>query len=134
MRSLDVRKGKQYLKEVYNMIKKTARNELRKKRHLRVRKNLFGTIDRPRLSVYRSNKQYILQIIDDINGNTLVSAYSSEIKQGVNKETAEAVGKLIAERALAAGIETIVFDRSGYLYHGNIKALADAARAAGLKF
>jgi len=116
------------------MIKKTARNELRKKRHLRVRKNLFGTIDRPRLSVYRSNKQYILQIIDDINGNTLVSAYSSEIKQGVNKETAEAVGKLIAERALAAGIETIVFDRSGYLYHGNIKALADAARAAGLKF
>lgn len=116
------------------MIKKTPRNKLRKKRHLRIRKNLYGTKDRPRLSVYRSNKQFIVQLIDDINEHTLVSAKSSEIKQGVNKETAEAIGKLIAERALANGIENVVFDRSGYLYHGNIKALADAARAAGLKF
>lgn len=116
------------------MIKKTARNKLRKKRHLRIRKNLYGTKDRPRLSVYRSNKQYIVQIIDDINEHTLVAANSNKIKQGVNKETAEAVGKLIAERALANGITNVVFDRSGYLYHGNIKALADAARKAGLKF
>lgn len=116
------------------MIKKTARNKLRKKRHLRVRKNLYGTEARPRLSVYRSNKQYIVQIVDDINKHTLVSANSKEIKQGVNQETASAVGKLIAEKALEKGITNVVFDRSGYLYHGNIKALADAAREAGLKF
>ncbi len=116
------------------MIKKESKNKLRKKRHLRIRKNLYGTEDRPRLSVYRSNKQISVQLIDDINQNTLLSAKSSEIKMGVNKETAAALGKLIGERALEHGITTVVFDRSGYLYHGNIKALADAAREAGLKF
>lgn len=116
------------------MINKTSRNKLRRKRHLRVRRKVQGTEERPRLSVYRSNTQYIVQIIDDSKEHTLVQARSSEIKPGVNKETAEAVGKLIGERALANGIETVVFDRSGYLYHGNIKDLAEAARAAGLKF
>lgn len=116
------------------MIIKTSRNELRKKRHLRIRKNLHGTENRPRLSVYRSNKHFIVQIIDDSIGHTLVAANSSEVKPGVNKVSAEAVGKLISERALALGINEVVFDRSGYLYHGNIKALADAAREAGLKF
>lgn len=116
------------------MIKKTSKNKLRKKRHLRVRKNLYGTEDRPRLSVYRSNKQFTVQLIDDVNQHTLLAVRSGEVKQGVNKESAIAVGKLIGEKALANGIETVVFDRSGYLYHGNIKALADAAREAGLKF
>lgn len=116
------------------MINKTSKNKLRKKRHLRIRKNLHGTEARPRLSVYRSNKQIMVQLIDDVNHHTLLQARSSEVKQGVNKESAEAVGKLIGERAKAAGITTVVFDRSGYLYHGNIKALAEAARAAGLKF
>lgn len=116
------------------MIKKDSKNKLRKKRHLRIRKNLYGTEDRPRLSVYRSNKQISVQLIDDINQNTLLSAKSSEIKMGVNKETAQALGKLIGQRALEQGITNVVFDRSGYLYHGNIKALADAAREAGLKF
>lgn len=116
------------------MIKKEPRNKLRKKRHLRIRQNLYGTEDRPRLSIYRSNKQFTVQLIDDVNHHTLLALNSGEIKQGVNKEVAEAFGKLIGEKALASGITEVVFDRSGYLYHGNIKALADAARAAGLKF
>ncbi len=116
------------------MIKKEPRNKLRKKRHLRIRKKLYGTEERPRLSVYRSNKQFTVQLIDDVNQHTLLAANSGEIKQGVNKEIAEAFGKLVGEKALANGITNVVFDRSGYLYHGNIKALADAARATGLKF
>ena len=117
------------------MIKKISKNESRKKRHLRIRKIVKGTSERPRLSVYRSNTAIYVQLIDDVNQVTLLSARSQELNlKHVNVETASAVGKLIAERALEKGITTIVFDRSGYLYHGRIKALAEAAREAGLQF
>jgi large subunit ribosomal protein L18 len=120
------------------MIKKTARNELRKKRHLRIRGTLVGTPSRPRINVFRSSKNIYAQIIDDVNGVTLVSASSVEkdnkITNGGNVEAAKAVGKLLAERAAAKEIKNVVFDRSGYLYHGRVKALADAAREAGLEF
>jgi large subunit ribosomal protein L18 len=104
----------------------------------RIRKNLQGTAEKPRLSVFRSNKQIYAQIIDDLNGNTLVSA-SSRVKELSDKEgnkieQAQRVGQLIAERAKEAGIEDVVFDRSGYLYHGRVKALAESARKNGLKF
>jgi large subunit ribosomal protein L18 len=104
----------------------------------RVRKVIKGDADRPRMTVFRSNKSIYVQLIDDISGKTLVSA-SSQVK-GIDEEKitktelAAKVGKLIAERALEAGITTVVFDRNGYLYHGRIKALADAAREGGLKF
>ena len=115
--------------------KQERRNKIRK----RIRKNLSGTTQRPRMSVFRSNKQIYVQLVDDKGGNTLVSASSrnKEVteKKGVNKsEQAQLVGKLIAEKSLAKGIETVVFDRSGYLYHGRIKQLAEAARKGGLKF
>ena len=104
----------------------------------RVRTIISGTADRPRLSVFRSNKQIYAQLIDDIQGVTIVSASSKvkeiESNQGSKAEKSTLVGKLIAERALAAGITEIVFDRSGYLYHGRVKQLADAAREGGLKF
>ena len=120
------------------MIKKTSRNELRKKRHLRIRASLVGTPSRPRLSVYRSSKNIYAQVIDDVNGVTLASASSNEkdnkLANGGNVEAATAVGKLVAERATAANVKHVVFDRSGYLYHGRIKALAEAARANGLEF
>lgn len=117
------------------MINKISKNVTRQKRHLRIRKVVKGTALRPRLSVYRSNTQFYLQLIDDVNQVTLVSARSGE--KGLNHsniEAAKAAGQLIAEKALKAGITEVVFDRSGYLYHGRIKALADAAREAGLKF
>ena len=117
------------------MIKKESRNQLRQKRHLRIRNHLAGTPERPRLSVYRSNKAMYVQIIDDVNGVTLVSARSQELNlSGNNKEVAAKLGTLIAEKALKANIKTVVFDRSGYLYHGKIKELAEAARKAGLEF
>ncbi|MDI6689191.1 MAG: 50S ribosomal protein L18 [Actinomycetota bacterium] len=119
----------------------TARKVLaRIMRHKRIRKKIFGTSERPRLSVYRSNKNIYAQIIDDIRGITLASAstFDPEIREGIsrggNKEAAKLVGNLIAERALAKGIREAVFDRGGYLYHGRVKALAEAAREAGLKF
>lgn len=104
----------------------------------RVRKNISGTVDKPRMSVYRSNKQISVQLIDDKSGNTLAAA-SSLVKdiaaeKGNKSEKAALVGKLIADRAKSAGIENVVFDRNGYLYHGRVKQLADAAREAGLKF
>jgi len=104
----------------------------------RVRKNISGSVDKPRMTVYRSNKQISVQLIDDRKGNTLVSA-SSLVKdiasqEGNKSEKAAMVGKLVAEKARGAGIETVVFDRNGYLYHGRVKQLADAAREAGLKF
>jgi len=104
----------------------------------RVRKVVSGTAERPRLTVFRSNKDIYVQLIDDLSGTTLASA-SSRVKgvadQKVTKtEKAKLVGKLIAERALEAGIQSIVFDRNGYLYHGRIKALADSAREGGIKF
>lgn len=111
-----------------------AQKRIRIKR--RIRKKISGTPERPRLSVFRSNKQIYAQIIDDVNGVTLASASSAKDKaaQGVAKiEQAQMVGKSIADAAKKAGIETCTFDRNGYLYHGRVKALADAAREAGLK-
>ena len=117
------------------MIKKISSNVTRQKRHLRIRKIVQGTAERPRLSVYRSNKAFYVQIIDDVKQTTLVSARSQEVGLSYsNIESAKAVGKLIAEKALAKGVTSVVFDRGGYLYHGRIKALAEAAREAGLQF
>jgi large subunit ribosomal protein L18 len=101
--------------------------------HLRVRKKVNGTTERPRLNVYRSNKAIYCQIIDDLKGHTLAAASSAGLT-GTKTEQAAAVGKLIAERAKSAGIQSVVFDRGGYLYHGRVKALADGAREGGLQF
>ena len=107
----------------------------RKRRQRRVRKQLAGTPDRPRLNVYRSLNNIYVQVIDDLNGVTLTSASSLDVDTKGNKtELAEAVGKLVAERAQDAGIKEVVFDRGGYKYHGRVKALAEASREAGLKF
>ena len=119
------------------MIKKVSRNEMRVERHNRIRKDLAGTTDRPRLNVFRSNANITAQIIDDIKGVTLVyvSTLDKDVKtKAANKEAAKEVGTLIAKRALEKKIDTVVFDRNGYLYHGKVKELAEAARAAGLKF
>lgn len=117
------------------MIKKISKNDSRQKRHLRIRKIIRGTAERPRLNVYRSNKAIYAQVIDDVNQTTLFAARSQEAGLAhANIEAAKAVGTLIAQKALAGGVTGVVFDRSGYLYHGRIKALADAARAAGLQF
>lgn len=118
---------------------KGSKNTIRVKRHWRMRKNINGTAERPRLNVFRSLTNIYAQLIDDVSGVTLVAASSldKEIKgqaNGGNSEGAKLVGKLVAERAKAKGIETVVFDRGGYLYHGRVAALADAAREAGLKF
>lgn len=120
------------------MINKVSKNSTRQKRHLRIRQTLAGTSETPRLNVFRSNKQIYAQIIDDTTGKTLCSASSIEkevdTKNGSNVEAATKVGTLIAKRAIDLKIEAVVFDRGGYLYHGRVKALAEAARAAGLKF
>ena len=102
----------------------------------RIRKIISGTPIKPRLSVYRSNKEIYAQLVDDVNGVTLasVSSRDKEIKADTKVEAAAAVGKTIAEKAVKAGVETIAFDRNGYLYHGRVKVLADAARESGLKF
>lgn len=113
-----------------------TKSERRQRIKFRVRKIVSGTAAKPRLSVFRSNKEIYAQIIDDVNGVTLAAASSREagITRGTNIETAASVGKLIAEKALKAGVETVSFDRNGYLYHGRVKSLADGAREAGLKF
>ena len=119
------------------MVNKADKNVARLRRHRRVRGKISGTAARPRLDVFRSAKHIYAQVIDDVAGNTLVSASSldKEIEgNGGNKTAARAVGKLVAERAKAKGIETVVFDRGGYLYHGRVKALAEGAREGGLKF
>lgn len=118
------------------MVKTKARNTLRKKRHLRIRKRLVGTPSKPRISVFRSNKHIYAQIIDDVNGVTLASASTKDldVTNGGNKDAAKAVGTLLGERAKEAKITLCVFDRSGYLYHGRVKELAEAAREAGLEF
>jgi len=118
------------------MIKNVSRNELRKKRHMRVRSKLSGTAECPRLNVFRSNSNIFAQIIDDEKGTTLVSSSSVElkIKNGGNVEGAKLVGKDVAEKAKKAGITKVVFDRGGYLYQGRVEALADAARENGLEF
>ena len=120
------------------MISKVSKNVSRQKRHLRIRQNLAGTAEKPRLNVFRSNKQIYAQIIDDVTGKTLCSASSLDkelaLSNGSNVEAATAVGTLVAKRALALNIEAVVFDRGGYLYHGRVKALAEAARENGLEF
>lgn len=115
------------------MIKKESRNEMRKVRHERVRKQIIGTKDIPRLNVYRSNTNIYAQIIDDENGVTLASASSMKMK-GNNTEVATKVGEAIAKEAKKVKITKVVFDRGGYLYHGRVAALADSARANGLEF
>lgn len=117
-----------------------SRNDRRVKRHQRVRKNVFGTPERPRLCVFRSNKNISAQIIDDVNGKTLVAASSldkeikAEVENGGNKEAAKKVGLALGKRALEMGINEVCFDRGGFLYHGRVLELADGAREAGLKF
>ena len=119
------------------MVKKTDRKRERQRRHMRVRRKISGTAERPRLCVYRSNTNIYAQIIDDVTGNTLVSASTldKEIKtKYANKEAAKEVGTLIAKRATDKKIVDVVFDRGGYIYHGVVKELAEAAREGGLKF
>ena len=119
------------------MVKKTDRKMERTRRHLRVRTKVSGTSERPRLCVYRSNANLYVQIIDDVAGNTLVSASTldKEVKtKNSNVEAAKEVGAMIAKKALEKNIDTVVFDRGGYIYHGVVKELAEAAREGGLKF
>ena len=119
------------------MIKKKSANVARIKRHQRVRKNISCTAERPRLNVFRSLNHIYAQVIDDVKGVTLVSASSMDKGfegKGGNIEAAKAVGKAVAEKALAAGIKTVVFDRGGYVYHGRVAALAEGAREGGLEF
>jgi large subunit ribosomal protein L18 len=122
------------------MINKPSRSEQRVKKHLRVRKKVYGTAERPRLCVFRSEKHMYAQVIDDDLGTTLVAASTIDkdlkdsVKVGSNKEAAKEVGKLIAKKAIEKGITQVVFDRGGYIYHGRVKELADAAREAGLDF
>jgi large subunit ribosomal protein L18 len=122
------------------MLIKADKNKARLKRHVRVRKKISGTAERPRLNVYRSSKHIYAQLIDDVKGVTLAAASTldkelrDQIENGGNVEAARKVGELIGRRAQAAGIKKVVFDRGGYLYHGRVQALADAAREAGLEF
>ena len=120
------------------MITKLDKNATRRKRHARVRAKLSGTPARPRLNVFRSNKHIYAQLIDDVNGVTLASASSLDKDFGLettgNLEAAQKIGELVAKRAVEKGITSVVFDRGGYLYHGRVQALADAARENGLEF
>ena len=126
------------------MIAKESKNVVRSRVHQRIRNRMLGTKERPRLNVYRSLNHIYVQVVDDMGSQTLASASTNEKVEGKDKKTrkatggnvaaAKAIGKLIADRAKAKGIEKVIFDRGGYLYHGRIKALADAAREAGLKF
>ena len=122
------------------MINKESRSEVRAKKHLKIRNRFSGTAERPRLAVFRSNNHMYAQVIDDSEGKTLVAASTlekavkSELEKTNNVDAAAYVGKVIAERAIAVGIKTVVFDRGGFIYQGKIKALADAAREAGLEF
>jgi len=121
------------------MLTKVSKNKKRGFSHDRIRKKMQGTAERPRLNVYRSLNHIYVQVIDDLNGKTLVSASTAEGKReerrtGGNVTSAKAVGKTIAERAKAKGVTKVVFDRGGYIFHGRVKALADAAREAGLQF
>lgn len=119
------------------MVKKPDSNAARIKRHKRVRAKIFGTPERPRLCVFRSAKHMYAQIIDDVNGKTLVSASTMEkdfTEYGGNADAAKKIGALVAKRAKKAKIDTVVFDRGGFVYHGRVKALAEGAREGGLKF
>ncbi len=122
------------------MITKPSRKDIRQKRHYRMRKNINGTATKPRLCVFRSNAHIYAQIIDDATGTTLVSASTNDkdlrdkITNKANKEAAKEIGTIIGKKAVDKGITTVVFDRGGYVYHGKIQVLADAAREAGLQF
>ena len=119
------------------MIRKTEKKQIRARIHKRIRRKLAGSTERPRLAVFRSVAHIYAQVIDDAKGQTLVSASSVDKggkTNGGNVAAAKAIGKLVAERAKEKGIKSVVFDRGGYLYHGRVKALADAAREAGLEF
>ena len=122
------------------MIKKVDKNALRKARHQRIRNKVRGTAERPRMCIYRSLNNIYVQVIDDAAGKTLVAASTMEkdikakLEKTNNVEAAKALGEIIAKRALDKGIETVVFDRGGYIYHGKVAALAEAAREAGLQF
>lgn len=110
------------------------KNIRRARRKRGIRKRIFGTPERPRLAVYRSNKNISAQVIDDVSGHTIVAATSAQLEKGWNVDAATEVGKQVAEAAKAAGITAVTFDRAGYRYHGRVKALADGAREAGLSF
>lgn len=122
------------------MINKPNSREVRLRKHSRVRKKISGTSERPRLCVFRSLKNIYAQVIDDTTGNTLIAASTidpaikGKVEFGGNKDAAKEVGKLVAQKALEKGIKSVVFDRGGYIYHGRIKELADAARESGLEF
>jgi large subunit ribosomal protein L18 len=119
------------------VIGRTPRSLIRERIHTKIRKRLRGTTERPRLAVFRSLKHIYAQVIDDTTGRTIVSASSNEKEasiSGGNVDGAKAIGKLVAERAMAKGVKAVVYDRGGYIYHGRVKALADAAREAGLEF
>ena len=116
------------------MDKNTAKTVRRVRRKRGIRKRVYGTTDRPRLAVFRSNRQIYAQIIDDVQGKTLAAASSAAMEKGLDVAAAGQVGKALAEKAKAAGVTSVAFDRAGYRYHGRVKALADAAREAGLKF
>jgi large subunit ribosomal protein L18 len=113
-----------------------ATNKVKRRLRIRqgIRRQLTGTSEKPRLSVFKSNKAIYAQIIDDEKGHTIVAASSKELGTGINVDTAKEVGKKLAEKAGASGVENVVFDRGGYVYHGRVKALADGAREGGLKF
>jgi large subunit ribosomal protein L18 len=116
------------------MLNKVSKNETRERIHERIRKRLKGTSERPRLAVFRSLAHTYAQVIDDSKGETLVAASTSGSKTGGNVEAAKKIGAEVARKALERGIKRVVFDRGGYIYHGRVKALADAAREAGLEF
>jgi large subunit ribosomal protein L18 len=122
------------------MITKVRRKEARKKVHMRIRRRMEGSPERPRLCIYRSNKHIYAQIVDDSKAHTLVSASSldseltDKLKKTWDKGSAEAVGQLVAKRAIKQGIQAVVFDRGGYIYHGRVAAVAEAARQSGLEF
>ena len=122
------------------MVSKESRQEIRAKKHMKIRNRFSGTAERPRLAVFRSNNHVYAQVIDDVAGKTLVSASTlekdikAELKNTDDIDAATKIGDVVAKRALEKGIKAVVFDRGGYIYHGKVKALADAAREAGLEF
>ena len=122
------------------MVSKESRQEIRAKKHMKIRNRFSGTAERPRLAVFRSNNHVYAQVIDDVAGKTLVSASTlekdikAELKNTDDTDAATKIGEIVAKRALEKGIKAVVFDRGGYIYHGKVKALADAAREAGLEF
>lgn len=125
-------------REVRSQVGKLTKEQARQRRHLRIRRKVVGTPERPRLNVFRSSRHIYAQVIDDLNGRTIISASSLDpelgLEEGGNVEAAKQVGGLLGRRATARGVKRVVFDRGGFIYHGRVRALADAAREAGLEF